>query len=160
MIGPGGISASRLSRLEGIPQPTLSKWLRQAGTLDHMNDKKKQTDRKLDPKKMTPDQRLRVILEISQLPEDQIGAYLRAHGLYESQVNQWRQSAEEALSNSAMKNKRIKKSQETRKIKHLEKELKRKDKALAEAAALLVLKKKAQAIWGDEEDYTMQSNGK
>jgi hypothetical protein len=39
-----------------------------------------------------------------------------------------------------------------KKCQDLEKELRRKEKALAEAAALLVLRKKAQAIWGDEED--------
>jgi Skp family chaperone for outer membrane proteins len=39
-----------------------------------------------------------------------------------------------------------------KRIKDLEKELQRKEKALAEAAALLVLQKKVQAIWGDPED--------
>ena len=39
-------------------------------------------------------------------------------------------------------------------MRELEKQLRRKDKALAEAAALLVLQKKAQAIWGDEDDDT------
>jgi hypothetical protein len=43
---------------------------------------------------------------------------------------------------------------ETKRINELEKELRRKDKALAETAALLVLKKKAQAIWEDEDDDT------
>jgi hypothetical protein len=39
-----------------------------------------------------------------------------------------------------------------KRIQQLEKELQRKEKALAEAAALLILRKKAQAIWGDRED--------
>jgi hypothetical protein len=39
-----------------------------------------------------------------------------------------------------------------KRIEQLEKELQRKEKALAEAAALLILRKKAQAIWGDKED--------
>jgi hypothetical protein len=43
-----------------------------------------------------------------------------------------------------------------KRIKELERELNRKEKALAEAAALLVLKKKVQEIWGDEDD-TMDS---
>ena len=41
---------------------------------------------------------------------------------------------------------------DAKKIRALEKELQRKDKALAETAALLVLKKKVQEIWGDEDD--------
>lgn len=49
---------------------------------------------------------------------------------------------------------------EAKQIRGLENELRRKDKALAETAALLVLKKKVQAIWGDEDDYTVGKNGK
>ncbi len=42
--------------------------------------------------------------------------------------------------------------QEQKRVRQLSKELNRKEKALAEAAALLVLRKKAQAIWGDDAD--------
>jgi hypothetical protein len=49
---------------------------------------------------------------------------------------------------------RGKKAPEVKRIRELERDLRRKDKALAETAALLVLKKKAQAIWGDEDDDT------
>jgi transposase len=45
-------------------------------------------------------------------------------------------------------------SEDAKRIKKLERELRRKEKALAEAAALLVLQKKVQAIWGDEDDDT------
>ena len=55
---------------------------------------------------------------------------------------------------------RAKVSPEAKRIRELEKELLRKDKALAEAAALIVLKKKAQAIWGDEDDDTNPRSGK
>jgi len=48
--------------------------------------------------------------------------------------------------------KSAKKDPRDKRIKELERELRRKDKALAETAALLVLKKKAQAIWGEHED--------
>jgi len=47
-----------------------------------------------------------------------------------------------------------KKAPESKRIRELERELRRKDAALAETAALLVLKKKAQMIWGDEDDNT------
>jgi len=42
--------------------------------------------------------------------------------------------------------------EEKKKAKVLEKDLRKKEKALAEAAAILLLRKKAQAIWGDQED--------
>jgi transposase len=49
-------------------------------------------------------------------------------------------------------------SLEARRVRELEKELRRKDKALAEAAALLVLQKKVQAIWGDADDDTTKES--
>jgi hypothetical protein len=42
--------------------------------------------------------------------------------------------------------------EDKKRIRQLEKELQRKEKALAETAALLVLRKKVQAIWGDKEE--------
>jgi hypothetical protein len=50
-------------------------------------------------------------------------------------------------------------TRESRRIRELEKELDRKEKALAEAAALLILKKKVQAIWGDEDGSTSGRKG-
>ena len=44
-------------------------------------------------------------------------------------------------------------------MRELEKQLRRKDRALAEAAALLVLQKKIQALWGDEDDDTEPRSG-
>ena len=57
-------------------------------------------------------------------------------------------------------NKTKRNATETKRIRALEKELRRKDKALAETAALLVLKKKVQEIWGDEDDDTTPRRGK
>jgi hypothetical protein len=51
-------------------------------------------------------------------------------------------------------------SPEARRVRELEKELRRKEKALAETAALLVLKKKLDAMWGDEDDDTEPRSGK
>jgi hypothetical protein len=52
------------------------------------------------------------------------------------------------------------KAADARHIRQLERELVRKDKALAEAAALLVLQKKVQAIWGDADDDTDEKKDK
>jgi hypothetical protein len=66
------------------------------------------------------------------------------------------EAASEALSKRRGSNTR---TAESRKIRELERELRRKDKALAEAAALLVLKKKLAVLWEDEDDSTRRSNG-
>jgi hypothetical protein len=88
-------------------------------------------------------------LEYEKLEEEERGKYLREEGLHEVHIERWKQQIIEGLTAA----KQTKKDpRDRRRIKELEKELRRKEKALAETAALLVLKKKAQAIWGDRED--------
>ena len=57
------------------------------------------------------------------------------------------------------KSKSKKASPEAKRIRELEKDLRRKEKALAETAALLALKKKLEEIWGDEDDDTNTRSG-
>jgi len=112
------------------------------------------------PRDWTPEEKLQAVLEASQLSEDDLGAYLRKKGLHESNLKQWRQEMIGALQNKASGKKISANSTEAKRIRQLERELVRKDKALAETAALLVLKKKAQAIWGDEDDSIPRKNAK
>lgn len=86
--------------------------------------------------------------------EAELSTYCRQRGLYPDQIKQWRQACEQANDWDRSQNRRL---QNTRKLDHqrikqLERELGRKEKALAETAALLVLRKKAQAIWGEAGD--------
>ena len=95
-----------------------------------------------------------VVIETAALNEEELAEYCRRKGLYVEQVMGWREAAvagaetQRPLSGAE----RQELQQERKKRRRLEKELRRKEKALAEAAALLVLQKKAQAIWGDGED--------
>ena len=100
------------------------------------------------------------MLEAAALSDEQLGAFLRSKGLHETHLQQWRLQMLNGLDKKSATAKKPKRSRaEAKKIKALEKELNRKDKALAETAALLVLKKKAQQIWGDEDDNTGKGNG-
>jgi hypothetical protein len=75
-------------------------------------------------------------------------------GLCPEQILAWRAACRSANA-SASKQSREQRHQSKdnkKRIRQLEKELQRKERALAEAAALLILRKKAQAIWGDKED--------
>jgi len=95
-----------------------------------------------------------VVIETAALNEAERSAYCRQHGLYPEQLHQWRQACEHANDWDRVQPQQLKDSRkihETR-IKELERELRRKEHALAETAALVVLRKKAQAIWGDGED--------
>ncbi|AVL71563.1 transposase [Oligella urethralis] len=77
--------------------------------------------------------------------------YCREHGLYPEQLEAW-QTAFEATDLDEAPVSREAQATDRRKIQQLERKLRRKEKALAETAALLTLSKKARAIWGDDED--------
>ena len=150
---PGGPSATALSKETGVPQSTLSRWLRKAGTVAGMSERKKR------PQDRSPEEKLRTVVEAEGLSEEELGAFLRSRGIHRAHLERWRASMRSALESDG-KRKRSKTSPEARRVRELEKELRRKDKALAEASALLVLKKKAQAIWGDEDDDTTPRSGR
>lgn len=98
--------------------------------------------------------KFRVVLETAPLSEGELGEYCRAKGILPEQVQQWRDACEQAnepeVKPSALAE--VVHPDAKQQIRQLERELRRKNDALAEAAALLVLRKKANAIWGKEED--------
>jgi transposase len=77
----------------------------------------------------------------------------RADGLYPTQLESWKQDAIAGLGERrAAAGNAAEAKQERRRIKQLERELHRKDKALAETAALLVLSNKLSAVFHGGED--------
>jgi transposase len=166
MTGPDALSASALSKQTDVSQPTLSKWLRMAGVVSTYGDSAYEYTKMAkirNPKRPTDwsaEEKLKVVMEAVLLDQEQLGAFLRQKGLHQIHLEQWRLQMLEGLQEGASKKQRIQKKADTNRIRSLEKELHRKDKALAETAALLVLKKKVREIWGDEEDPTAGSNGR
>jgi transposase-like protein len=166
MTGPAAMSATALSRQVEVSQVTLSKWLRTAGfdsSYGFPNNAYEYSQMTKGPKRPSDwraEDKLKVVMEAAALDEEQLGAFLREKGLHLTHLEQWRLQILDALQNSPSKKRAKGQKDDTRRIRALEKELRRKDKALAETAALLVLKKKAREIWGDEDDPTAGSNGK
>ena len=111
------------------------------------------------PQDWTAEEKLTVVIEAASLPDEELGAFLRERGLHQANLKQWRREMIEGLAEPKARSS-SKPSAETRRIRELERELTRKEKALAEAAALLILKKKAQALWGDEDDTTAPKKGR
>jgi transposase-like protein len=142
MVGPDRRSASSLSKEVGIPQGTLSNWLRAYG---EGNGK----DKARRPRDWSSEERLKALIETGGLKDTELGEYLRRHGLHSVHLEQWRR---EFIGSVDGKGSRRQKAADKRRVKELERELRRKDKALAETTALIVLKKKAQLIWGDPEE--------
>ncbi len=146
MLPPGAVSANALAIETGVTQSTLSRWLKEAHTVGVMDK---------PAKKWTPAEKLRVVVESSKLGDSGLGEFLRREGLHEAQLKEWRAAAEAAFLDVGRSTKR---SPEAKRIKELEWEVRRKDKALAEAAALLILQKKVRALWGARDDDTTNEN--
>jgi transposase-like protein len=94
------------------------------------------------------------VVETAALSEAEVAEYCRKRGVYPEQIRAWRAACEQANDWDREQQRRSRDVQhaDQKRLRELERELQRKEKALAEAAALLVLRKKAQAIWGDRED--------
>lgn len=103
----------------------------------------------------TRTQKLKLVLAAAELDEQRRGELLRREGVHSAQLEEWRNAALEAL--SAPK-RSPHKSPEVRKIRELENDLDRKNRALAEVTALLALQKKVRAIWGDGDANTAPKN--
>jgi len=112
------------------------------------------------PNDWSAEDKLKLVMEAASLDDQHLGEFLRKKGLHQTHLEQWRVQMLDGLQNGFSKKKARQKKAEAKRIRALEKELKRKNKALAETAALLVLKKKVHEIWGDEDDPTAGSNGK
>ena len=145
MTGPDAKNATTLAVEVGVPQSTLSRWLRDYGTVGSTGGGNMNTQKK--PRNWTAEQKMEAIVAYEGMNEQERGLYLRGHGLYSSDMERWRKEILLALSKKPKKG-----DPKDRRIRELEGELRRKEKALAETTALLVLKKKAQVIWGDNED--------
>jgi len=133
----------------GIGHSTLGKWIiksrnneLEASSSDTMTQEKRPQDFSLE-------ERLNLIIRCSSLKESEINQLCREEGIFAHHIKQWKDdfTKNQSPSNSTKESKQLKAE-----IKTLRKEINRKDKALAETAALLVLQKKVQAIWGSDED--------
>lgn len=160
MTGANAISAMALSRDVGVPQVTLSQWLRNARTLGQMTrehgDEKGAPRR---PKDWTAEERLNAVMDASSLKDSALGEFLRKKGLHEAQIKEWREAIFVALGVDAKRTRGKQAPGDAKRILQLEKELLRKDRALAEVTALLVLKKKLDALMGVEDDDTPPRKG-
>lgn len=159
MTGPRRVSANALSQEVGVAQPTLSRWLREAGNFAGVKDddeEQKAVERR--PDDWTAQEKLGAVMEAAGVAESELGAWLRRKGLTREHLRQWRAALEERASVVFSPRESRASSAERKRVKELERELKRKDKALAETAALLVLQGKMQALWGGEDEPTRQTS--
>ena len=147
MSPPQRQSVAQISAELGIHIVTLYNWRktwRLQGEVVPASEK--------DPEGWGATDKFTVVLETAGLKATELSAYCRERGLYPEQVERWRQASQDANEKPVLTLKEQKelerlRAQDQKEIKRLKQELRRKEKALAEAAALLVASKKIQAFW-------------
>ena len=148
MLAPMTISMAQLSEETGVSTWTLYNWRRQTidkgeavvGSAKHAG-------------KWSARQKLAVVVDTAAFNEAELAEYCRKKGLYPEPIKAWREACEQAMAGGMVsaREHRERLTAEKKRNQSLERELRRKEKALAETAALLTLRKKAAAIWGEEE---------
>lgn len=142
----------------GVGKSTLNNWIVKSRSheLDSVSaDGKIQSNEMVKekrPQDWSPEERLEMVIACDSLDESAMSKRCREKGIYPHHVKQWKLGFVDGTTVDL----RTRQDSESRGLKHeikdLKKELRRKEKALAETAALLVLQKKVRAIWGSDED--------
>jgi transposase len=137
MVGPNAPSAAQLSRETGISQQNLSRWLSEARNRPFAG-----SETSIVPT-WTVEQKARIIVEAATLAGDHLTRYLEGEGVRFVHFSRWRHALEEAGEETVGMVKRIGR---------LERELMRRERALAQAATLLLLREPAECLAQNEEE--------
>ena len=146
MLPPHGQSVATIQRETGISAPTLYAWKKQFRERGFVVPKTPTSADRWDAKA-----KLAAVIHTALMNEAERSAYCREVGVYVEQLDAWK-AAFETMDVSAGSASKAELAQARKQNRQLAKELLRKERALAEAAALLTLSKKAQAIWGTDAD--------
>ena len=148
MLPPTNKSVAEISREEGICEATLFNWRKKARTQGRLL-----TDSNKLASEWTARNKFSAVLETATMSEAEKSQYCRKRGIYIEDLQRWRIACEEANGWDEGQKRQLEAESKTQKgkLKKLERELRYKEKALAEAAALLILKKKLETLYGDEE---------
>lgn len=149
MLPPSNQSLAQISERTQIPESTLKKWreeIRQSG--------RAAPSAETAAEEWSSRDKFLIVVETLTKSETELAEFCRKKGLYPEQVKEWQEVCIAANGgNSATLAEMSKHEKEIeRELRLVRKELQRKESALAETAALLVLRKKAAAIWGTEDE--------
>jgi transposase len=149
MMPPNNEAISKLDDETGITEATLYKWRKDARAAGNATPGDGQGS-----EQWNSEDKFLIVMETFAMNGAELAEYCRKKGLYKEQIEAWRDTCLNANGREFNETKQLNQElkEEKKKAKVLEKDLRKKEKALAEAAAILLLRKKAQAIWGDQED--------
>jgi transposase len=149
MMPPRNEAVNAIARETGLTEVTLYKWKKSAKAKGMAVP-----GGETESERWSTQDKFSIVVETATLSEIEMAEYCRSKGLYVEQIQAWRDACMQANGGVAEQANQLQKNnrEKDRQIKKLNQELRRKEAALAETAALLVLRKKASAIWGDNED--------
>ncbi len=145
LLGPSPQSAIRVADTLGVPIATLYGWKKKYASLSSMKKSNKIHS-------WSREEKLDVLIKTSAMTENELGIFLRENGLHSSDLKVLREEILMGPQGPKKPSADPELAKARRDLDRSEKELKRKDKALAEMAARIVLLKKSHEIWGEPED--------
>jgi transposase len=150
-----GVTLAAVATKVGIDRSTLNTWIEKAKTnlQQTYDDMTKNHEKK--PQDWSMEERFEMLVSCANLDDEAVNQRCRERGLYAHHLAQWRHdflslAAKNISKDDALELKKVKQD-----LSETKKELHRKTKALAEAAALLVLQKKVNAHWSNDEDDSL-----
>jgi len=152
-------SLKEVAALLGIGFSTLNKWIVKARNQEFETvsvEKLNSMAQEKRPQDWTLEERLNMVVACGALAGESLSEYCRKNGIYPHQVNQWKLDFASGKTQETKTVSRAEIKALKQENKSLKKDLNRKDKALAETAALLVLQKKVNAIWGSDDEDNSQ----
>jgi transposase-like protein len=141
LLPPNNARIADIVKETGVPKDTLYEWRTRYRNKQGFSPASCKSSNQY-----SADDKLAVIIETATLNETELSEYCRCKGLYPVQIKSWKSSMVQGLMSEPSKVDREQNQKQTKTIQRLEKDLARKEKALAEVAALLVLQKKFQSL--------------
>ena len=138
IVSREGRTIAEVCEEAGIALSTGVRWVSERGIVPSMKRSK-----------WTAEAKMNAVFQCNNLNGEELGVFFRKEGLHSHQIDGWRAEILAALGPIRRKQN---KDNSAQKIRELERDLHRKDKALAEASALLILQKKVNLIWGNKDE--------
>jgi transposase-like protein len=146
-LAPNPPSIVILAEEFNIPYTTIYAWIAYARNQQNM----KQVKSPQRPQDKSAANKLKAVIDTMDKTEAERAAYCRQHGIYMAHLDEWKKQMLDGLSVVNTKKHKAESLAVMNEMKKLKRDLHRKDKALAEVSALLILKKKVDLLWGDNE---------
>jgi transposase len=148
VMAPNAPSVVELAKEFNIPYTTIYSWktaVLKKKNVTPLNKPQRPNDK-------SPEAKLQAVMATMGMTEQEQGVYCRTHGIYSNHLDTWKQQMLAGLGAINTNERKAENLHASKEIKKLKRDLDRKEKALAEVSALLILKKKADLLWGGDED--------